>query len=380
MRFGRARINPKIPFPRSRASPKACVCSLKPRLGSARRNWRWRPSRHAAKTAATSTVSFSTVAESLTNVYRAARLAFSPTLLTAGSLAAGFALEKTGEAAYGAAGTIRRQSIVSGLNKVPISPDQVSDLSYAGGEKNLDSYLNLYNESGGKNLRNIAEQLSAIKDPAEQARAALTLFGSDAENALRLLNQEFVENSDRVKDWGLSYSGETRDQLLQFREDIDSLKSPFTSLADTVQSAGEKIKATLVALFAGGYSKLRDGSLIGDALAPFNLDRWLPKGSGDAGSALSGFFATEGASFRNGKLGSLFGTADEQFATEFQRNLGQNQKYQANLHSGKGDATGIEAWTSPSSTIRKTRKLFARSWRPSGLPARVFTHLLHAWR
>ena len=296
--------------------------------------------------------------DKLAYTYRALRLLLSPTIATGVTLAVGIAVEEAAKLTYREGTNLERQSTVAGLNPTQITPEQVGGLSFAGGQKNESALLGLYNASQGADLRDLAERLTAIKDPADRAREALRLFGSDAAQALKLLDQRFVDNSDRVKDWGLAYSGETRDHILEFKHDIDSLREPFESLDAAVHASLEQAKGELAGFFAWTYNAFKTGipatvELIGlatkNAGARAGLNLPAP-GDSALSSGTRGLFDVLGASFRGSghpSDGSLFasngtpflGTADQQFAREQGRLFKGNSALSTRLGQTTRDAT-----------------------------------------
>lgn len=308
--------------------------------------------------------SVTTWADRLANAYRVVRLALAPTAFTAATIAAGVVAEKIAEATYREGGELEKESITSGLNRERITPGELQALDLAGGRKNQSSYLQLFNAAKSadltsdvaqqvfteqpsfasaaqsRNLRDIAEAMTNIKDPADRARAALAIFGSDGEKALSLLNAKFVENSDRVKDWGLVYSEDTRRNIMEFRDDIKSLGDSFTQFSGILHDSLTGAKMELVTFFAYVYAQLKGGSLTGVLNAPLFTAQLAARQFGatlpgpDAlgiQSGLRGAAAVLGADVRgpghpeNGPLLNLMPSfmqlADEQTRREMQRNL-----------------------------------------------------------
>ena len=283
----------------------------------------------------------SKILDTVTSVYRVTRLILSPTLFTATSLAAGFLVEEMGKLAYAQGKVLEQQSRLAGFKG--FTPVSIDSLELAAQKGTTGELLDLQkkateNKAAAGNLgvgfsndpsiflRDIAARLQAIKDPFDQAKAAATIFGDDAGKALQLLNSRFVENADRVKDWGVVYSEDARRNILQFKSDIDSISAPFNNLRDSIRTSLEESKRDLASFFAYAYSKIRDGSLIQGALEPFNLGDNIPGGLKRAGgSALSAFRGLDLIIGANQSAGGIvpvdFAGPDAQFARERERVL-----------------------------------------------------------
>jgi hypothetical protein len=239
--------------------------------------------------ATTGVASHGTVVDGLVNIYRAARVALSPTLFTGITIAAGIAAEQIARLTIQQSRLIDQQARIAANSKIPISASSAATIGVAGGEDNLASYLGLYNKlfdedktlkssvtkslglpkhplidpSSSDLLRDVAAQLSAIQDPADRARAAFKIFGDDADKALSLLNDRFVQSTDRANAWGLTLSSDTRQGLIQLKQSLDELNHPFQRFKDDLEGMITKAKLFAVTVgtnVAGGVLAFAQGA------------------------------------------------------------------------------------------------------------------------
>ena len=206
------------------------------------------------------------VTDQLVTGYRALRIALSPTLFTASTLAAGVLVEETSRLVLARARLIDQQAAFASANHISFTAvDQLDTTSRIAGA-NPNNTRSLYtslqaqfgsNQSGVQSaldkfgikgsigdpavLGKIAAGLHSIADPAEQARVAFELFGSQGGLAVQELDSRFINSAAAAQKWGLALSEIDRTQIHQFRQDLLDLKEDFFQFSD-IHAAAEKFK------------------------------------------------------------------------------------------------------------------------------------------
>jgi hypothetical protein len=221
----------------------------------------------------------------LVNSWRAFELVasrFNPFSVVA--VGAGVATEASYRFLRAQADVIAQQQRLSGLNKHSFSAEGIAQIEAGPGRATgvlSETYLGMYNQligadgkmtgavsdlginprtsAGGADiLTAIAAGLAAIEDPADRARMAVKLFKDEASTALDLLNARFVENSERVKDWGLVLSEDGKNALAQFTKDVGGASSYFKSFGDDIDAVGKKISTSFAEWTLNAYQSFRD--------------------------------------------------------------------------------------------------------------------------
>jgi hypothetical protein len=232
------------------------------------------------KAGTTVVAAHATTVDGLMQIYRTARVVLSPTPFTLITIAAGIAIENTVKLMKAQAELVRQQSVMAGLNKNYVSQGSVAMIGAAGGQDKAKEYLGLYNDlldSSGKlkssvtdqfgtsatspffdrkapdMLRDVAANLSAIKDPAERARAAVAVFGDDASKALSMLDERFVKNADRAREWALTLSPEASQNLLDFQRDMGALGRSLDDVGGYFEGLKKKVKLEITEMGAATY-------------------------------------------------------------------------------------------------------------------------------
>jgi hypothetical protein len=109
---------------------------------------------------------------------------------------------------------------------------------------------------GSEVLADIARKFDGIRNPGERARLALALFGDEGTKYLDQLNSRFADNQQKAIEWGATLSSETRQQLAEFKADVDALANGLDVLGDDFSLVGRKITVDFVASLAGGFDEM----------------------------------------------------------------------------------------------------------------------------
>lgn len=195
--------------------------------------------------------------DQIANAYRGIRFALSPTPFTLATIAAGILAEETIKLVMARAKLIDQQSLFAAANHVSFQSVDMLDTtskisgSNAGNVRSLFTGLQAQwssnqaavqgaldklgataNVGDARVLGQIAEGFHAIQDPAEQAKVAVQLFGSQAGVALQELNGRFANSAEAVRNFGMGLDKLSRTQIHQFRQDILDLKNTLTDFSN----------------------------------------------------------------------------------------------------------------------------------------------------
>ena len=221
-------------------------------------------SRYAAR-AAEASVATDSLTSRLGNLYRAARIALSPTVGTVAGLAVAYGAERTLQYAYDRGGQVQSQAFQAVSNNTSLAQiEQLRALAEARGDQQdslIEAAANLrkslgtdsgqsalsglgLSDSGSdiQNLKNLGNAFSAVSDPVEKARLAIELFGPSAQKILPELNQSFADSADHIQRWGVTLGNDRATEITQFRSNVDQLKTSLFSFGDLLTVAEAKTK------------------------------------------------------------------------------------------------------------------------------------------
>jgi hypothetical protein len=177
----------------------------------------------------------------------------------AGSIAAVAALEKIVKLTYERGQLLEKQAIQSA--KSGLAYPEVAALGFATSRAGFaPDFLDqaAKNAGGAAQLAEQFKKLGEIQDPVERAQKAFQAFGSDADKYLPLLNDRLAENIQRVNEWGLAFSKVDRENITQFKRDLDSLKESFVGLGDTISAWSTSVGNNFARAFGSVWSTLRE--------------------------------------------------------------------------------------------------------------------------
>ena len=249
-------------------------------------------------------------ATGLLNTYRALRLAISPTLFTGLTIGTGIAIEAIARMTAAQARAIDIQSLFAA--KSGLAFEDIQRLGFAAGRAGagtqnfVDAYGKLSSRLENSGTRSALKELDVdfldvtgssrsaqaifgelgsafekIEDPADKARLAVTLFGSElGEKMLPFLNQRLADNVKRFEDWSLALDPGARKAVAALRNEVRDLIDNFVGVGDAAVAAGSKLKqgivvgtAEAVATFRGLNTELeraRNQGPVGEIAVPIN--------------------------------------------------------------------------------------------------------------
>ena len=236
------------------------------------------------------------VTDQLVNGYRALRIVLSPTVFTAASLAVGILAEETIRLVNARARLIDQQSQFAATKGISFGAVDQLDLTsrvagansgtvrslfaglqsqFSSNQQGVLSSLKGIGVEGGISdpavLGKIAAGLQSIEDPAEKARVAVALFGSDSGQALETLTVHFANNAEMVDKWGLKLDSVSRTQIYQFRQDLINLKENLISLGE-LRIGWENFKTGTEIVAAAAEDMSKRGIRALDEM----IARWVP--------------------------------------------------------------------------------------------------------
>jgi hypothetical protein len=237
----------------------------------------------------------------ITNTYRLLRLALSPTVFTAVTVAIGALVEKSVELAYSAGQianaqilqaerlgiTVRTYQALSGaasiagtssksfisaateLNKVINDIDNHGRAAAALRELGVSLKNDGEFRTGVDLLREIGVRVENLKDPADRARIAFSLFGKEvAEEILPHLDSRIDNNISSLNEFGGVLGSIRTSEMAEFSKGVDDIGKAFDRANDSAK-----------ALFAGLKNKFAQaGAAVGNAGLSFLKDPILGPG------------------------------------------------------------------------------------------------------
>ena len=217
-------------------------------------------SAHVASTAAV--VEHSGAMDHLVGIYRAARLALSPTLFTAGSIAAGVAVEEVIKLTIARDRLIQQDAILASRSGQSYS--NVSTLGFAGAlsGSGRDTYQSLFSGRNPSDLISLSDQFQKISDPIDRATFAVKNFGQNAEKVLPLLGDRLKLNTERGFELAQMLDTKARTSLEEFAVVAHRPAEALHGLADELRYvrdlAKEKIVLTIAYVLESAQGAFRD--------------------------------------------------------------------------------------------------------------------------
>lgn len=173
------------------------------------------------------------------------------------------ATEKIAEITYQRGAQIQAQAVEAA--KSHLSYENVATLNFAAQRAGVspDFFDAAAKAAGGVDqLAQKMRDLGEVRDPVQRTAEAFKAFGDNAEQMLPFLNERLAENVQRVQEWGLVLDKVDRENISQFKRDIDSLKQSFVGLGDEVKAWSESVGTYFAKAFASIYGTLREGATL----------------------------------------------------------------------------------------------------------------------
>ena len=182
-------------------------------------------------------------------------------LAVVGGIAGFAAVEESARLTYRRAQELQRQAVQSA--KSGLSYTDTVSLNYETQRTGLpaDFYNGAIKTAGGVDqLAQKLKELGEVRDPIDQARQAFALFGKDAEKLMPHLNEQFDEGIKKSREWGLALSQSSRENITQFKKDVDDLKgwigkSFFPDFNISLQAAGNQIASGMAFVWKTLFSE-----------------------------------------------------------------------------------------------------------------------------
>jgi hypothetical protein len=186
------------------------------------------------------------VMEHLVGVYRAVRLALSPTAFTATTLAVGALAEYAIQLAVARDRIIKQDALVSAQTKQ--SYFNVSTFgemgTVAGSGRN--AYQTLFQGKSAYDIPKLVDDFKALRDPIDKANFAFQHFGANAAEALPLLGDRMKFDTEKAYELSAMLSSKTRESLdlvaVVARRPADAMRG----LADEIRYLRESAKESIV--------------------------------------------------------------------------------------------------------------------------------------
>jgi hypothetical protein len=204
--------------------------------------------------------------ERLLNLYRVARIAMSPTLLTAGTLLGGMAIEGS----IGVARAQARENQASAL--VAAQSGRSFDQSYAwrsAGRMGGADY-SVFAGRSTSDVRRLSSEFEGLHDPMARARFAVDRFGEGAAQALPLLGERLRLNTTRADELAKMMDGPTRAALEHLDEVAKRPALAMRELGDSMRYAAQEAKGW-VAVGVAGVMKSWEGAEAAGAASRANM-------------------------------------------------------------------------------------------------------------
>lgn len=131
------------------------------------------------------------------------------------------------------------------------------------------------------------EHLADIRDPLALAQEAVSKFGKNADEVLKITGSRFSDNLQLVKTFGLELDQTGRERIFSFKRDVDQLAGSFHSLADEIKAASSSFGQIVESDVAGIFAMIRHG--VPDLLSGIGNRTGLSVDTLDAKSALKHF-------------------------------------------------------------------------------------------
>lgn len=97
-----------------------------------------------------------------------------------------------------------------------------------------------------------------ISDPVTKARTAISLFGEDvAGKILPQLNAALAESAEKVAQFNLGFSEDSRQKISAFKNDIEDLSQVFGGVKQNIRGAWEQLKEFIAVGTANSYDFLK---------------------------------------------------------------------------------------------------------------------------
>lgn len=177
--------------------------------------------------------------DDLVNAFRGARLAMSPTMFTAMSVAAVAATESLIKLAYARRQLVEAEGIIGA--RTGVSYEDAATLG-ALGRITRSNAATVFAGYSAAQLREIAVEFEGIRDPADRGARAVELFGDKAEEALPMLNRRLKENIGHAQDLAAQIDGPTRRSMQQMNVLLGEQANKWQQLRDSISSATEQLR------------------------------------------------------------------------------------------------------------------------------------------
>jgi hypothetical protein len=178
----------------------------------------------------------------LVNIYRVARLAIAPTLLTGATLGAGILAEYAVMRTAAQARQVQSDSLIAARSGR--SFQNVSTIGMAG-VLSGDGRAQFQSVFGGKSpgqILDLVDQYRDLKDPVDKAAFAVKNFGDNAERAMPLLRDRLKENIDRASELSAVLDSKARISLERFAQEMREPVEGLKSMASWFRSVREESK------------------------------------------------------------------------------------------------------------------------------------------
>lgn len=191
--------------------------------------------------------------DSLATGYRALRVAISPTLLTAGTIGAGLAVEAALRNALSRARQLERDATTAGLSGATLGSVQTRTIA----GRLLGSGLPV--DDAGR-LAAVAREASGISDPLKKAQLALKEFGADAAVVLPFLNERTAEAVESAQRLASVLDNDTAAALARLKSQLEAPARSLRALGDEFRLFGETTQVVAAKAVANAFR-------LGEALA-----------------------------------------------------------------------------------------------------------------